>query len=306
MNAAAIGRKTIKITNGIVNNAVLAVIVTLMAFAGYALWDSNQLHSAADSSNYAVYKPTPANEGKSFLELQAINEEVFAWLTVYGTNIDYPVTQGPDNMKYVNTNAEGGYSLSGAIFLDYRNSRDFSDFNSIVYGHHMAKNVMFGELDKFADKDKFDSHKYGNLFFDGEDHGIEFFAFVHADAYDKTVFSANVREENRGEYLDGLLAKATHIREIGVTVQDRVVLLSTCSSDSTNGRDILVGRITDETYGDAAAAIGGGAENPGIGGALLKEIPLRMLLAGLLLATLIIARIFGKRSKTSKQKLRNQ
>jgi sortase B len=169
---------------------------------------------------------------------------------VYGTNIDYPVTQGQDNMKYVNTNAEGLYSLSGSIFLDCCNNKDFSDFNNILYGHHMAKKAMFGDIGDFRNQDMFDTHRYGNLYFDGKDHGIEFFTFVHTDAYDNTVFTAAVQEEDRQAYLDYLVTKAIHERDIGVTTLDHIILLSTCSSSSTNGRDILIGRITDEVFDD--------------------------------------------------------
>ena len=256
MKAEAIGRKAIKIINGLLNYIVIIVVVALTSFAGYALWDSNQLHKAADKSNYSVYKPTEENQGTSFLALQALNSEVIAWLSVYGTNIDYPVTQGTSNMKYVNTNAEGLYALSGSIFLDCRNTNDFSDFNSILYGHHMAKKVMFGEIGEFADRNIFDSHRYGNLYFDGKDHGIEFFAFVRTDAYDSAVFTPNIQGTHRDEYLDGLHAKTVHKRDVGVTAEDRIVLLSTCSTNSTNGRDILVGRITDETYDDPSSSAG--------------------------------------------------
>ena len=248
MKAEVLGLKTVAFLSGTVNYILLTVTVVLITFAGYALWDSNQLHSAADKSNYEVYKPTAENQGISFKELQAINPEVFAWLTVYGTNIDYPVAQGQDNAKYVNTNAEGMYSLSGAIFLDSENSSDFSDFNSILFGHHMAKKVMFGEIETFADSDVFASLRYGNLYYNEKDHGIEFFAFVHADAYNSLVYTPNVQGEQRREYLDNLFALAVNIRDVRVTVDDHIVLLSTCSSSTTNGRDILVGKITDETY----------------------------------------------------------
>ena len=302
----AIGRKSIKITNSLVNNAVLLIIVALIAFAGYALWDSNQLHQGANKSNYAIYKPTQEDNGKSFKELQAINEEVFAWLTVYGTNIDYPVTQGPDNMKYVNTNAEGQYSMSGAIFLDYNNSKDFSDFNSILYGHHMAKRVMFGEIGEFSDKEKFDSHRYGKLYYDEKDHGIEFFAFLHVDAYDTKVFNAGVRENHRQDYLDGLLEKAVHTRDIGVSIQDRIVLLSTCSSDSTNGRDILVGRITGETYGSAVAADDEIDTTPATNEMyrLVKEIPLWALLLILVLTSLLIVKTVDIYNNKNREEVR--
>jgi len=246
MRIEAIGRKVINAINGAVNIMVLTIILLLIAFSGYALWDSNQIHLSADKSNYTAYKPTVTNQGKSFKDLQAINPEVLAWLTVFGTNIDYPVAQGPDDMKYVNTNAEGQYSLSGSIFLDSGDNKDFEGFVNIIYGHHMAKETMFGEIGDFAQKDMFDSHRYGNLYFDGRDHGIEFFAFIHADAYDGAIFTTNVNDTGRQAYLDHLLGKAVYQRDIGVTTDDHIVLLSTCSSSSTNGRDILVGRLRDD------------------------------------------------------------
>ena len=290
MKAEVIGRKAIKIVSGLLSCIVLIIVVLLTAFAGYALWDSNQLHKAADKSNYAVYKPTQDNQGKSFQALQAVNPEVIAWLSVYGTNIDYPVTQGSSNMKYVNTSAEGLYSLSGSIFLDCRNSSDFSDFNSILYGHHMAKQVMFGEIGEFSDRETFDSHRYGNLYFDREDHGIEFFAFVHTDAYDSAVFTPGMQGAQREEYLDSLYARAVHQRDVDVTAEDRIILLSTCSSRSTNGRDILVGRITDEAYDDPSmtAAANGGSRQTDTGVPQGNEKKLPLLKLALVIIPLIV------------------
>jgi len=244
--ATAIGRKAIRITDRIVDTTVLIVILLLIVIGCYAVWDSGQVYQAANAARYEVYRPTAANEGKSFAELQAINPDVFGWLTVYGTHIDYPVVQGPDNMTYINANAERQYSLSGAIFLDQYSSRDFSDFSSIVYGHHMEKNAMFGELGNFADKNYFDAREYGALYYDGQEHGLEFFAFVHADAYDGAVFRAKIPRDEQQAYLDMLLTMALHARDLPVTTDDRIVLLSTCSDASTNGRDLLIAKITGE------------------------------------------------------------
>lgn len=250
ITAKCIGKGIVKIINSLVNLAVLVTILLLVAVACYALWDSNQVYTAADAKQYEIYKPSE-EDTVSFDELRAVNSEVFSWLTVYGTNIDYPVAQSPDIMKYVNTDVYGNYSLSGAIFLDSGNSQDYSDFNSIFYGHHMEKQAMFGELDKFSDKSFFDSHLYGNLFFGGKDHGLEFFAFYHTDAYDSDTFTPNILgEESQREFLHKLLDKAIHKRDIGVSVNDRIVLLTTCSSESTNGRDILAARITQTVYDD--------------------------------------------------------
>jgi len=252
MSAATVGRKAIRIANGFVNLCVLGAIFLLLAFGSYAIWDSNQVHAAADAQNYERFHPVIENETASFADLQAINPDVFSWLTVYGTNIDYPVVQGHNNIRYVNTDARGNHSLSGAIFLDYRSGPDFSDFSSILYGHHMENRVMFGEIGLFSDKSYFDARRYGMLYISGQEHGLEFFAFVHADAYDHGVFRNGITgTEAQQVYLDMLLQMAVHTRpDVSVSTDDRIVLLSTCSETSTNGRDILIGRITGETFHD--------------------------------------------------------
>jgi len=249
--AAKAGIKAIRLIRKVVDILILVIIMLFIAADFYAAWDSKQAYEWAESAHYTVYKPTAQNEGLSFKELQDINPEVFGWLTVYGTHIDYPVVQGSDNIKYVNTNALGKYSLSGAIFLDARCKKDFSDFSSILYGHHMQRNAMFGEIGSFVDKEFFTARQYGMLYYDGQEHGLEFFAFLRCDAYDAEVFRTNIGgREAQEAYVDLLLGIAIHTRNIKVAADDRIVLLSTCSSSTTNARDILVGKITDEVYED--------------------------------------------------------
>lgn len=242
-------RFLVKLASGIVNFAVLAACLLLFSYGCYAVWDSQQLTQAADAKQYEIYKPTD-EDTRSFVELQAINPDVFGWLNVYGTNIDYPLLQGEDNSKYVNTNVDGEYSLIGALFLDYRNKPDFSDFNSIIYGHHMAEDKMFGDIADFADRGFFDSHRYGSLFYEGKTHGIEFFTFLKVDAYDELYTPAVEGEENRQGYLEQIMEQAVYTRDLPVGTSDHLVLLSTCTSLLTNGRHILVGRITEEVQSD--------------------------------------------------------
>jgi len=290
---AVIEKRAVWLAHHIVNLFVLSVILLLLVFGCYAMWDTGQVHSAAEAVIYAKYKPTAEDDGISFKELQAINPEVFAWLTVYGTHVDYPVVQNGSNLKYLNTNAYGKYSLSGAIFLDYRNSPDFSDFNSIFYGHHMEKQTMFGEIGDFAEKSYFDDRRYGTLFHSGREHGLEFFAFAHADAYDSTVFRPNITElAEREAYLESIFQAALHVREDApVTAEDRIVLLSTCSEASTNGRSILLGRITDEVFGDPFAENPGNhhlAPAPAEGSGIIAVIPLWVIHSIAILPFLLI------------------
>jgi len=250
--AAAIGRKSIQVANGAVNAAVLIVILLLLAFSGYSLWDSNQVFSLASAVQYEKYKPTAENKGISFSELQEINPDVSAWLNVYGTHINYPVVQGEDNKKYVNRDALGRYSIAGALFLDAHCSPDFSDSHSIIYGHHMEKNAMFGEIGLFAEKRYFDDRRYGTLHYEGRTHGLEFFAFIQTTAFDYELYQTDITvKAEQKDYLDMLLRQAQHVRmETSVTAEDRIVLLSTCSESTTNGRSVLVAKITDELRGD--------------------------------------------------------
>ena len=241
------GKFFFRCANSIVELTVLTCILLLAGFGCYGIWDSNQIYQEADKARYEEYRP--GEETLSFEELRRLNEEVFGWLTVYGTNIDYPLVQAEDNEKYVNTDASGEFSLSGALFLDYRNQQDFSDFNSIIYGHHMNKERMFGELYKFENQEYFDEHQYGEIFYDNDWHGIEFFAFVKADAYDRNIYSPAVSEiEQREAYLDYLEEKALCTREMNISTGEHIILLSTCTSDITNGRHILVGKITDKIH----------------------------------------------------------
>ncbi len=242
------GLTIVRVIDRATDGAAAILLFLILAFGCYSLWDSKQVYQAAEAWNYTAYKPAP-DDSQSFGELQEINPDVFAWLTVNDTPIDYPVVQTGNNYTYINTNAEGEFTLSGAIFLDYRNSPCFDDFNSIIYGHHMEQRLMFGALSDFAEKSFFDDHPYGNLFFGGEDHGIEFFALVLTDAYDERFFTPAVQgQEEREMLLETVRQEAVQIRDLPVTSEDQLIVLSTCTSSITNGRYLLFGRLSSRTY----------------------------------------------------------
>lgn len=248
MTLETVGNKAVRVLDRITDVIIEIIVCVLLIFGVYSLWDSRKVYQEADSSNYIAYRPD-SEDSVGFEELRLINPEVFAWLTVNDTPIDYPLTQTDDNEKYINTNAQGQYTLSGSIFLDYRNSPDFDDFNSILYGHHMERKLMFGSLSDFADREYFDTHPYGNLYFNGQNHGIEFFALVRTDAYDTGIFRPAVKgEAERQEYIDKIISGAVCYRDMTVTTEDRIILLSTCTSSVTNGRYLLVGKLVDELH----------------------------------------------------------
>ncbi|MBQ3588855.1 MAG: chloride channel protein, partial [Clostridia bacterium] len=104
-----------------------------------------------------VPQPQPIEEDAAFmleLDMQALktaNSDVIGWIYVPGTAIDYPLVQGSDNSKYLNTAWDGTWNKAGAIFMEERNSAEFDDFNTIIYGHNMGNGSMFSDLHLYRD-----------------------------------------------------------------------------------------------------------------------------------------------------------
>jgi sortase B len=291
----------LRLADSILSDAVIIFGLLLFAYGSYALWDTMTVLEKASPTVYEEYKPSQENS-VPFEELVRINPEVIGWITLYGTNVDYPLVQAKDNVKYLNTDSQCGYSLSGSIFLDYRNSPALTDFNSVIYGHHMAYHAMFGDVSEFKKKAFFDDHAYGNLYFGGKDHGIELFAFVETDAYLTNLYAPAIKgEKERQRYIDGILRDALYSRQIDVTPGDKIVLLSTCTEYVTNGRQILIGKITDNTFKNPFAADGTEKKKPvaTIDKVLLMngDIVLILMLSVILLLLVTIAMVLRKRSK---------
>ena len=97
-------RRVIRGLNGILDYSLLLLLLLGLVYGCYALWDSQNLAEEATSEQYAIYKPQEDTLG--FQELQSMNSDVIAWITVYDTPIDYPVVQGKDDMEYITANQD--------------------------------------------------------------------------------------------------------------------------------------------------------------------------------------------------------
>ena len=83
---------------------------------------------------------------KVFEKLNEINNDTVGWLTVNNTKIDYPVVQSTDNDYYLYRDYYKNKNRHGWIYMDYRNNiEDLSD-NTIIFGHNLANQKMFGTL----------------------------------------------------------------------------------------------------------------------------------------------------------------
>jgi sortase B len=114
----------------------------------------------------------------------------------------------------------------------------------------MERKAMFGAISDFSQREFFDEHRYGNLFANDTDYGLEFFCFLDADAYDRSIYRHTFADDGeREDYLKLLHERARNWRTgVEVGKDDHIVLLSTCSSGYTNAREILVGKICNERF----------------------------------------------------------
>ena len=222
------------------------LILLMLLYGGYSLWDTAMVYSGAFlSEELLAFKPASddPNSNPTLTELQEINPDVRAWLTVYETNIDYPVVQGETDWDYINTDIYGEFALSGSIFLDSRNSPDFSDSYHLVYGHHMDNGGMFGDVVEFVNEDYFQAHPTGRLYLPDATYDITLFACVQTDAYDSMIYNPTPSDKDVGRLLAYIQDNAAQSRDIGVKESDQIIGLSTCAEAQTNGRVVIFGRL---------------------------------------------------------------
>lgn len=238
-------RKLIRAADRLLDRLLCIVLILALLYGGYALWDNYMIYRSTDySGEISKFKPDPSNPTLS--ELQAVNPDVCAWLTLDDTHVDYPVLHGSDNSRYLNTDLYGRYSLGGSIFLDYRNKADFSDSYSLLYGHHMDGGAMFGDIVNFEDETYFSQHRTGTLIITGKVFKLEIYAVLHEDAYKSPMFEMAEDKKTYSQRLEYIRKAALQYREIGVTARDQVLAMSTCASATTNGRTVLVAMMTAE------------------------------------------------------------
>lgn len=221
----------------------LFLLILFLMLGAYLLYENASINAEGDNENYELYEP---KDELSFEKLVQLNPDVIGWLKVDNTKIDYPVVQADDNEKYLNMNSLLEPSNAGSVFLDYRNSADFSDFCNIIYGHHMADSAMFGDLSKFNNENFFNRNYRGTLYYNGENHTLQFFAFLEISAGDMKIYNPTVPRGTEGKnYVTALQAKAKFIRPVTIRSRSTLVLLSTCTSNITNGRHVLAGVIVE-------------------------------------------------------------
>lgn len=179
-----------------------------------------------------------------FAALQERNPDVYAWITIPGTAVDYPILQSEtDNTYYLTHTIDGAESPEGSIYTETYNSRDFEDPNTVIYGHDMANGSMFQNLLDYQDRNFFDENREVLIYTpDAIRHYRIFAAYLYDDRHLMQSFNFDDKEIYR-QYLESVLS----IREMGacidteqeVTDEDKIITLSTCYGNQADRRYLV-------------------------------------------------------------------
>ena len=109
----------------------------------------------AESNRVCILRDTVSDRGNEGIsQLQKINRDVTGWLSIKSLELEYPIVKGEDNEFYLTHAYEGSESIGGSIMMNCDNSTDFSDRNTMLYGHDMRDSSMFGSLKELVGREE--------------------------------------------------------------------------------------------------------------------------------------------------------
>ena len=200
-----------------------------------------------EDSSTAAEKPEMLAK---YVPIYDLNHDVFGWITIEGTVVDYPVMFTPhDDQYYINRDFEGNYSAYGVPFIDGACPPDGNFY--LIYGHHMKNKSMFGVLPNYADKSFAESHsliQFDTLY---EKRTYKVMAAFESQIFDSSAPEGTFKyseyrdlsDESRfNEYVSGVTSLS--MIDTGVSAQfgDELITLSTCNYHTENGRFVVVAK----------------------------------------------------------------
>lgn len=185
-----------------------------------------------------------------FEGLWEVNPDVYAWIRVPGTIIDYPILQhASDNTYYLNYNIDGSYGYPGCIYTENLNSKDFTDNNTVIYGHNMKNGTMFAGLHQYEDSKFFEENDKVYIYTPEKQLTYTIFAaYIYDDRH--LLYSFDFANEDvYASYLEEIFSKrdlSVNVRtDVTVTKENSIITLVTCMSKQPDKR-LLVQAVLEE------------------------------------------------------------
>lgn len=241
----------------IVRVIAILLILTSVGILGYDYWEFSQFKEQKEElveiSNTFVPPVTNPDEAIDYYaqfnqQFLDINKDYTGWISIGDTEIDYPMVRGNNNSYYLYHNFYKERSKYGAIFMDYRNAKDFSDKHVMVYGHAMKNTAMFGFLEKFKKPSYLTGREVIEIRTLQGIRQYEIFSVYVAEARVKGM-TVPANKENLADMVK--LYKGRSIYKIDTDVSDVTQILTLVSCDYTieDGRIIIHAKFIGEKEG---------------------------------------------------------
>lgn len=238
-------RKTLIVVLVVALVVLAAAVVGILVLSNWEQRDKD-LNEQMQQIAQKTAEPTPSGEPEAtasvskapdipidFAALKTQNQDIYAWITIPGTDIDYPVVQNPlDDSFYLTHNLAGQESVEGSIYTEQFNSKDFTDPNTVIYGHNMKNGSMFAGLHQYEDKAFFDENREIIIYTPEEKLTYRIFA-AYPSGNEHIMQSYDFNDANVfARYLAGIFntrdMKANIDGNMAVTEDNKILTLSTC------------------------------------------------------------------------------
>ncbi len=225
---------------------IIFCLVCVIGISGYKVGTALYKYHHSRSGFKQVAKEAKVDPNQftgvvDFEALQKVNPDVVGWIYQKDTIINYPIMRGSDNDQYLHSDINKKYSVSGSIFMDYRNSGDFSDFNTIVYGHHMHDGSMFKSLRGYTkETDYYKDHKTFELITPDKKYHLQIVsAFITPATSEAYTYSFNNIADKQA-FLNYAVKNSKISTGVTATTDDKIITLSTCAYDYDEARYVVI------------------------------------------------------------------
>ena len=228
--------------------AALFVLLIVFLFSAYKIYSYYaEKKESTDLNEDIAYEYTIRKTGErkeyfavDFEKLKQQNADAVAWIYLPDTVINYPVLQHGDNEYYLDHQIDGSVNANGSIFMDYRNASDFSDRNTIIYGHHMRTGNMFGKLVNFKSDSYYQEHDHMFIMTPQVTYRLDLLCGAVVEP-DDPIYAIDPTEEA----LAACMRRSTFQTKLDLPGEEaRLVTLSTCSYEFADARYIVIGVLT--------------------------------------------------------------
>ena len=240
---------------------LLIICLAVFIFSAYKIFNNiaeekmnKEINNKLVEKAILVVDNTTENESETkeslpikvdFSVLKQENQDIVGWIYCENTPINYPVLQSHDNEYYLRRLINGEYNTAGSIFMDYHNRPDFSDQNTIIYGHNMKDDSMFGKLNDYQDRAIYEENPSFYIYVPGKVMKYQIFSCYAGSVSSEAYIYSFPEISDFMDFTEAIISFADY--ETGVTVgeTDRVVTLSTCVSSGRSYRYLVHGKLTE-------------------------------------------------------------